>query len=113
MDSASFYQEVYAVVRLIPRGMVMSYGGVARQCGRPGRARAVGYALHAASPKARVPWWRVINAQGRLSIPSNEISDMQRRKLTDEGVHVDDDLRIDIRIYDAEMIVYEKLKARR
>jgi methylated-DNA-protein-cysteine methyltransferase-like protein len=113
MDSSGFYQEVYAVVRMIPRGMVMSYGGVARQCGRPGRARAVGYALHAAPTKARIPWWRVINAQGRLSIPDNETSFTQRSRLIAEGVHVSDDLRVDMRAYDAEMIVYDKLRMKR
>ena len=112
MDSAGLYEEVYAVVRLIPRGMVMSYGGVARQCGRPGRARAVGYALHAAPPKTRIPWWRVINALGRLSIPNNELSSIQRDKLMAEGIHVSEDMRIDMRTYDAEMIVYEKLRRR-
>ncbi|HEY3289983.1 MAG TPA: MGMT family protein [Anaerolineae bacterium] len=109
MESTSFYQQVYAIVRMIPRGMVMSYGGVARQSGFPGRARGVGYALHALTPKARVPWWRVINAQGRLSIPNNEVSSIQRDKLMAEGVQVDDDLRVNMRVYDAEMTVYEKL----
>jgi methylated-DNA-protein-cysteine methyltransferase-like protein len=69
----------------------------------------VGYALHALTPKARVPWWRVINAQGRLSIPNNEVSSIQRDKLMAEGVQVDDDLRVNMRVYDAEMTVYEKL----
>jgi methylated-DNA-protein-cysteine methyltransferase related protein len=112
---ASFYQQVYDVVRLIPRGRVMSYGGVARQCGRPGVARAVGYALHSlpgapASRRARVPWWRVINAQGRISIPDPTSAETQRQMLMDEGVAVGADLRVDMRRYDAEMAVYQKLR---
>lgn len=110
MDSTGFYQQVYAIVRMIPRGMVMSYGGVARQSGFPGRARGVGYALHALTQKARVPWWRVINAQGRLSIPNNEVSSTQRDKLMAEGVLVSEELHVNMRVYDAEMIVYEKLR---
>jgi methylated-DNA-protein-cysteine methyltransferase related protein len=108
MQTPSYYQEVYAIVRLIPRGMVMSYGGVARQSGRPGQARAVGYALHSLPQGSRVPWWRVINSQGRISIPWSEGAEEQRRRLIAEGVPVDDNFRVDLRAYDAEMVVYEK-----
>ena len=109
MDAGSFYELVYAVVRLIPKGMVMSYGGVARQAGYPGRARGVGYALHALSAGKKVPWWRVINSAGRISIPDPDGAQTQRDKLMAEGVVVDDDLRVNMRDFDAEMRVYEKL----
>ena len=113
MAVQSFYQQVYEVVKLIPRGKVMSYGGVARQCGHPGLARTVGYALHSLQPGARVPWWRVINSAGRISIPGAEASDTQRRKLLAEGVVVDaETLRVDMRAYDAETKVYENLRRR-
>ena len=70
------YEEAYRVIKRIPKGMVMSYAGVARQCGRPGVQRAVGYALRALPADSKVPWWRVINSQGkcstgRLTIPMN------------------------------------------
>lgn len=113
MSVESFYERVYAVVRLIPVGMVMSYGGVARQAGYPGRARGVGYALHALTEGKRVPWWRVINSAGRISIPDPEGAQTQREKLLAEGVAVDDDLRINMRLYDAEMTVYEQLQRAR
>lgn len=113
MPSLSFYEQVYAVVRLIPKGRVMSYGGVARQCGRPGVARAVGYALHMVPANARVPWWRVINSYGRISIPDPTTAELQRQKLIAEGVSVDDTFRTDMRRYDAEMAVYRKLQQRR
>jgi methylated-DNA-protein-cysteine methyltransferase-like protein len=109
----SFYQQVYEVVRLIPKGRVMSYGGVARQCGRPGQARAVGYALHMLPAGLDVPWWRVINVYGRISIPSPEAAQRQREKLEAEGVEVDDNLRTDMRTYDAEIIVYARLRKRK
>lgn len=113
MPNPSFYQQVYDVVRLIPKGRVMSYGGVARQCGRPGVARAVGYALHSLSAGSRVPWWRVINAYGRISIPDPQAAETQRQMLAAEGVRVEDNLRVDIRRYDGEMAVYRKLQRRR
>ncbi len=115
MQLPSFYEQVYAVVRMIPKGRVMSYGGVARQCGRPGLARTVGYALHSLPDQARtrngrrVPWWRVINSHGRISIPDPGAAALQRDLLMGEGVAVDEDLRTDMRVYDAELEVYEKL----
>lgn len=105
------FADVHHVVKLIPRGMVMSYGGVARQCGSPRSARYVGFALHALPPHTRVPWWRVINAQGRIS---NQYAPYeQKARLEMEGVVVSDDLRVDMRLFDAEAIVHQKLQRRR
>jgi methylated-DNA-protein-cysteine methyltransferase-like protein len=112
MASSTFNQQVYDVVRLIPKGRVMSYGGVARQCGQPGRARGVGYALYGLPDPVHVPWWRVVNSSGRISIPNPDTAAMQRDLLRAEGVDVSDDLTLDIRAYDAEMTVYKKLQRR-
>jgi methylated-DNA-protein-cysteine methyltransferase-like protein len=83
---ASVYERIYAVVRRIPRGRVCTYGGVAALAGNPGRARQVGYALHALPEHTSVPWHRVINAQGRISLrrPGGDLE--QRYRLEDEGV---------------------------
>lgn len=102
------FEDVYRVVKLIPKGMVMSYSGVARQCGSPRSARYVGFALHALPADTRVPWWRVINAQGRIS--NQYAPDEQRRRLEIEGVIVNDQMRVDMRLFDAEAIVHRKLK---
>lgn len=102
------FEDVYRVVKRIPKGMVMSYGGVARQCGSPRSARYVGFALHALPAGSKVPWWRVINAQGRISNQFAPIE--QRRRLEDEGVVVNDELRIDMKLFDGEEIVYQKLR---
>lgn len=99
---------MYRVVKLIPKGMVMSYSGVARQCGSPRSARYVGFALHALPADTRVPWWRVINAQGRIS--NQYAPDEQKRRLEAEGVVVNDRMCVDMRLFDAEAIVYRKLK---
>ena len=103
------FTEIYRVVKRIPRGRVMSYSGVARQCGHPRAARQVGYAMFGL-PEAlanKVPWWRVINAQGRISNAYGP--DEQRRRLLAEGVRVSAAMRVDMRVYDAEEIVYRKL----
>src|SRR5256886_341082 len=63
-----FYHRIYRVVRHIPKGRVATYGVVARLAGRPGAARTVGWALSALPEESDVPWWRVLNAAGRISL---------------------------------------------
>jgi methylated-DNA-protein-cysteine methyltransferase-like protein len=83
------YGRIYAVVRRIPRGRVASYGQIARLLGMPGRARQVGYALSALRDD-RVPWHRVLNAAGRVSLRAAPgADDLQRRLLEREGVRFD------------------------
>jgi methylated-DNA-protein-cysteine methyltransferase-like protein len=69
---------------------VATYGQVAALAGLPGHARQVGYALHALKD-GRVPWHRVVNAQGRISGRSGEPggSVLQRVRLEQEGVRFD------------------------
>ena len=82
------YARVYAVVRRIPRGKVATYGQVAALAGLPRRARFVGYALHALPTGSVVPWHRVVNAAGKLSLgaisPAGALE--QRMRLEREGV---------------------------
>lgn len=100
--TVTFYEQVYDVVRRIPRGQVTSYGRVAQMLGHPNAARAVGYALaalrgHSGDPTyATVPWQRVINSQGRISSPN---PDKQAALLRSEGVVVSDEWRIDLDRY--------------
>lgn len=91
MTSASSYERIYAVVRRIPRGRVTTYGTVARIAGLPGQPRLVGYALSALPDGTAVPWHRVINAQGRLSLERSGLSAglTQRMRLEREGIRVD------------------------
>jgi methylated-DNA-protein-cysteine methyltransferase-like protein len=88
-DSPNSYEQIYALVCQIPAGMVSTYGRIALLAGYPGRARLVGYALHSLSDaraSGEVPWWRVINAAGRISSPNAEL---QRSILESEGVQFD------------------------
>jgi methylated-DNA-protein-cysteine methyltransferase-like protein len=102
MSAPNFYEQVYAVVRRIPRGRVTSYGRVAEMLGRPWAARAVGYALGALRQQrdtAPIPWQRVVNSQGRISLPAAAGGSYQAELLRAEGVAVDDNLRIDLSVY--------------
>ncbi len=103
MTKPNFYEQVYAVVRCIPRGQVTSYGRIAEMLGAPNAARAVGYALRALKDRQDdpdaidIPWQRVVNSQGRISIVNREYgAQMQADLLREEGVVVSEDLRIDL-----------------
>ncbi len=87
MRSSGAYGAIYAVVRRIPKGRVATYGQVAALAGRPGRARQVGYAMHALPEGSGVPWQRVINASGRISFHPDSLEHaVQRALLEAEGV---------------------------
>ena len=89
-SSTGTYARIYEVVRRIPRGRVATYGQVARLAGLPGQARQTGYALSALPDGQRVPWHRVINARGQISVRSEPGSDDRQRQLLErEGVRFD------------------------
>jgi methylated-DNA-protein-cysteine methyltransferase related protein len=72
------------VLRSLEPGDVVTYGEVAEEAGWPGRSRAVGRVL--STNGGAFPWWRVVNAAGRL-VPGHEAE--QARRLAEEGVEVD------------------------
>ncbi len=85
------YRRIYSVVLRIPRGRVATYGQVAVLAGMQGRARLVGYALHALRDGSGIPWHRVINARGEISARSDAgpIDAVQRLRLERERVRFD------------------------
>lgn len=95
------YDAIYAAVRHIPAGRVATYGQIAALAGLPGRARLVGYALFRVAPEANVPWQRVVNARGEISMsPVRLGSDhLQRVLLEEEGIRFSTSGRIDLKQY--------------
>jgi methylated-DNA-protein-cysteine methyltransferase-like protein len=92
------YQRIYKAVRRIPRGRVATYGQIAELAGLEGHARQVGYALHALPSKSNVPWHRVINARGEISLRGGSDShELQRFLLEAEGIAFDEEGRADLR----------------
>ncbi|MEX0733177.1 MAG: methylated-DNA--[protein]-cysteine S-methyltransferase [Steroidobacteraceae bacterium] len=80
-------ERIWKTVAAIPRGQVASYGGIARCVGLPRRARLVGHALKVAPASLRLPWHRVVNTQGKISLPAgSRAHKLQRRLLEEEGV---------------------------
>ena len=92
----SFFDQVYQIVREIPRGKVATYGQIAALLDKPRGARAVGWAMRACPED--VPWHRVINSQGRVSEPpGREIEGgLQQAMLEAEGVVFDAHGRVDL-----------------
>lgn len=86
-DFDNWVKAVWQVVAGIPRGHVLTYGEVARLAGMSRAARRVSMAMRRAPRGMKLPWHRVINAQGKISFPT-ESSGYQRQKelLEQEGV---------------------------
>jgi len=94
----SHFEMIWDTVREIPRGRVSTYGEIAGIAGLPGRARLVGTALRNLPDSALVPWYRVLGAGGKISIPSADGAQLQRELLEDEGVEFRGS-RVDLRRY--------------
>jgi len=91
------YDRIYAAVRRVPKGCVATYGQIAAVAGLPGHARQVGYALHALKSSTSVPWQRVINAKGMISLGPMRGGVSQRLLLENEGVKFDVAGRVSLR----------------
>ena len=98
---SSFKQRVIEVVRMIPYGKVVSYGQVALYIGVPRAARQVGWVLNGTEGKTDLPWWRVINREGRITIDGTKFNDkeLQRKLLQAEGIVVSKDFLVDMSTY--------------
>lgn len=91
-DKNSFFEEVYAIARLIPRGRVTSYGAIAACLGARSSARMVGWAMNASFTKKNVPAHRVVNRKGLLSGKMHFTTpDRMQELLEKEGIKVKDD----------------------
>jgi methylated-DNA-protein-cysteine methyltransferase-like protein len=95
------HARIYGVVRRIPRGRVATYGQIAALAGLRGQARLVGYAMHALPPGSVVPWQRVINARGMVSVRRGDSGGAltQRLLLEREGVRFDQRGRVALERY--------------
>lgn len=97
-EISSTYRRIYAVVRRVPHGRVATYGQIARIAGIGRHARQVGYALHNLRPGTTVPWHRIINAKGEISLRrTSGAATTQRILLEQEGVRFDARGRISLK----------------
>jgi len=100
-EPLGFDQRVWRMVQRIPPGRLATYGQIAELIGAYGCARQVGWSLHRLALPSHVPWHRVVNAQGRISMSlSREGSDwIQRELLLAEGIPVDAEGRLPLARY--------------
>jgi methylated-DNA-protein-cysteine methyltransferase-like protein len=95
------HQRFYTVVKKIPRGKVATYGQIAALAGMPRHARQAGYALAAIPVDVKIPWHRVINAQGRISLRlrhwDSGSDDLQKILLEAEGVIFDSTGKVNLK----------------
>ncbi|WP_313033208.1 MGMT family protein [Acinetobacter sp.] len=92
-SSDELARQILQVVALIPYGKVASYGQIAKMAGLPKHARLVGYMLKHLDQESEIPWYRVINSQGKISLSklNDHGENIQRVKLLAEGVMVTGD----------------------
>ncbi len=93
-----FTKTAIAIIQKIPEGKVMTYGQIAALAGSPRGARQVVRILHAMSRKYHLPWHRVVNVHGQISLVDFESRSMQIFYLESEGVEIVNDT-IDLDIY--------------
>jgi methylated-DNA-protein-cysteine methyltransferase-like protein len=101
------YKLVWSKVVLIPPGKVSRYGQIAELAGIPRGARMIGRALGRAPRELNVPWHRVLNAKGQISLPPGSRSAARQKELLqDEGVVVSSG-KVDMSLYNWEPSVDE------
>jgi methylated-DNA-protein-cysteine methyltransferase-like protein len=90
---------VIEIVKSIPRGKVATYGQIARLAGHRRGARLVSYLLHSLSEKHNLPWHRVINRDGKISLKPGYGYELQRQMLKNEGIVFQSGDTIDLNKY--------------
>ncbi|MCK4672969.1 MGMT family protein [candidate division WOR-3 bacterium] len=82
----TFYQRVIATIKNIPEGKVATYGQIATYAGNPRAARQVSFILHSSSEKENLPWHRVVNSKGSISLKPGHGYEIQKQMLKKEGI---------------------------
>lgn len=95
----SFYERAVNSIKSIPRGKVATYGMIARLAGNPRSARQVAYILSSSWKKHNLPWHRVVNSKGGISLRPGRGYEEQRERLDREGIVFREDGTIDLERY--------------
>ncbi|MEN8153894.1 MAG: MGMT family protein [Acidobacteriota bacterium] len=94
-----FTLNVISVIRDIPSGKVVTYGQVAFMAGNPYGARQVSWILNSFSKKEGLPWHRVVNGKGKISLAKDHGYEEQMYRLKNEGIEFDKNGKIDLGRY--------------
>ena len=85
-NTDSFFEAIKELIKSIPPGQVATYGQIAALAGNPQGARQVAWVLHTYSEKENLPWHRVVNRKGGISLGHNSGYEVQKALLEKEGV---------------------------
>ena len=91
-----FTNNVINLIKNIPKSKVLTYGRIAKLAGNPQAARQVSWILHSSTIKYNLPWHRVINSKGLISLKSESEKQDQKFLLLKEGVNFSGEYQIDL-----------------
>ena len=94
-----FTKLVIEIIQKIPVGKVSTYGSIAKMAGNPRGARQVVRVLHSMSAKYNLPWYRIVNSKGQISISEIDAKMSQTLLLSKDGVEVDENFCINLEKY--------------
>ncbi|HLW29839.1 MAG TPA: MGMT family protein [Brumimicrobium sp.] len=98
-QTKDFFQRVFEITRLIPKGRVTSYGSIAKALGTPKSSRMVGWAMNASHKEKDIPAHRVVNRNGLLTGKMHFTPpESMRERLEEEGIKVVDDKVVDFEV---------------
>lgn len=94
-----FTFNVIKIIKNIPKGKILTYGHIAALAGNRRGARQVSWTLKSMTRKYDLPWFRVVNSRGEISIKTEEGYGLQKSLLLDDGVEFDSNDKIDLDKY--------------
>ena len=94
-----FTDRVKRLIKKVPRGKVATYGQIAAMAGNPRAARQVVRVLHACSEKDKLPWHRIVNSKGGISLKPGQGYELQKAMLRNEGIKFKENDLIDLGRY--------------
>ena len=94
-----FTRKAVKIIRNIPEGKVVTYGWAAALAGEPNGARQISRLLHSMSKKHNLPWHRVINSQGKISLKPSQGYELQKALLESEGIKFSRQDTLDLKFY--------------
>jgi methylated-DNA-protein-cysteine methyltransferase-like protein len=94
--TATFTDRAVALIKKIPKGKVATYGQIAAMAGDPRGARQVVRILNIYHEKEKLPWFRIINREGKISLPPGGGYELQKSMLENEGVVFDSEDKINL-----------------
>lgn len=105
-EKTEFSKKVISLIKKIPKGKVATYSQIAKLAGNPNGTRGVVWILHSSSANEDLPWFRVINAKGKISFPSMSPHERRQRAILErEGIEFDEFDVIDLETYQWKKVI--------